>query len=232
MQNGHISKVYFCISVKMKFTDMRCWRLDARKTSYSLAFFTCFWSQRTQHAVVPKDPAAVLGPVHTDLQPVPPSLPDAPRPPLRRPAGTRGPEWPNWAWLLHWGRLGVPHAVRGVSLLLILHVVVLFLLCWIQSGKKDFKSRKLPLLEPDQAQGPDAPQQQQRGPEEQTDPVPGRPDQHHERALWCGQGQKPASQGGGERASAGANWTEEMKHAQLSFNRQPWPVLASQSLIN
>lgn len=42
MQNGHISKVYFCISMKMKFTDMRCWRLDARKTSYSLAFFTCF----------------------------------------------------------------------------------------------------------------------------------------------------------------------------------------------
>lgn len=158
-------------------------------------------SQRTQHAVVPEDPAAALGPVHTDLQPVPPPLSVPLRSPVRRSDGSRGPERRGRAGLLPRGRLGVPPAVRGVSLLL---------LCRVKSREKDLKSHKLPLHEPDEAQRADASQQQQRRPEEQADPVPGCPDQHHERPFWCGQSQKPASQGGRKRAPAGSYWTEEV----------------------
>lgn len=180
--------------------------------------FLC-WSQRTQHAVVPEDPAAALGPVHTDLQPVPPPLQDPFRPHLQQqPAGSRGPERRGRAGIPY-GRLGIPPAVRGVSLLL-LHF------CRVQSGKKDFRSRKLPLHEPDEAQRADAPQQQQRGPEEQADPVPWRPDQHHERPLWCGQSQKPARQGGRERASPGSDWTEKVNVGNFNLtdsHDQCWP---------
>lgn len=184
--------------------------------------FLC-WSQRTQHAVVPEDPAAALGPVHTDLQPVPPPLPDPPWPPLQQPAGSRGSERRGRTGLHPRGRLGIPPAVRGVCLLLIL---ILLFFRRVQSGKKDFKSRKLPLHEPDEAQRSDAPQQQQRGPQEQADPVPGRPDQYHERALWCGQSQKPARQSGWERAPPGSDWTEKVNTDNFNLtdsHDQCWP---------
>lgn len=132
-------------------------------------------SRRTQHAVVPEDPAAALGPVRADLQSVPAPVPL--RPPVRRPDGSGGPESRGRAGLLPRGRPGLSPAVRGVS-----HLLLLFLR--VQPRKKDFKSRKLPLHEPNEAQGADSPQQQQQGgSEEQADPVPGRPDQHHERPL-------------------------------------------------
>ena len=161
--------------------------------------------------------------MHTDLQPVPAPLPVPPGPPVRRPDGGRGPERRGRAGLLPRGRLGVPPSVRGVPLLLFLLLLLLF--CRVQPGKKDFKSRfKLPLHEPDEAQRADAPQQQQqqRGPEEQADPVPGRPHQHHERPLRRGKGQEPAREGGRERAPAGSDRPEEVSResGQLRPNRQ------------
>lgn len=153
-------------------------------------------AQRTQHAVVPEDPAVALGSVHTDLQPVfaPLRLP-APSP-LRRPHGSRTPGRWRGARLFPGGRLGVPPAVGGVPLLL--HVLLLLLfLRRFQPGETDCSSRRLPHHETDEAQGAGAPQQQQqRAPEEQADPVPGRPHQHHERPVRRGQVKKPARKGG------------------------------------
>ena len=175
-------------------------------------------SQGSQHAVLPEDPAAALGPVRTDLQPVPAPLPQPLRPPVRRPAGGAG--------LLPRGGLGVPAAVRGVPHLLLLLLILFILLCRVRPRQEDLESLKLPLHEPDQAQGADAPQQQQRGPQEQTDPVPGRPHQHHERPVRRGQGQEPARQGGRERASPGADRTEKVTVKDTSWI-QTWPVCAS-----
>lgn len=168
------------------------------------------WSQATRHAGVPEDPAAAGGPVHADLQPVPAPLALRLPPAVRRPAGARCPERRARARLCPRGRLGSSPAVRGVSLHLPL--LVLLLLGGVQPGKKDFKSCKLPLHEPDQAQGSDAPQQQQQqgGPQEQAHSVPGRPNQHHECAVRRGQSQAPSRQSGRERASLGSRWAQEV----------------------